>query len=495
MTDLLQPTSVEPKAKRTTAASRSARPLVTVLGAGPAGVGAALWLARSGKAEVQILERQATVGGNSGSFQIEGVWCDFGSHRLHPASEPHVLQLIQDAVGEDLLWRPRHGRILLKRRWIHFPLKPLDLVAKLPKTFAAALMWDAATKPLRRAPPGEETFASVLHKGLGPAMSKSFYYPYVQKLWALPPKDLAVTLAHRRVSGSSVGKILKKVLRQVPGFKGPRTGGFFYPRQGFGQITRALRREAEAAGARFELGAAVTRIEHRDGRLRAVVWVRDGVEHRQETDRVWSTLPISLLARVLDPPAPSEVLEAAGRIRSRGMMLVYLVLETDQFTEYDAHYFPELSVPISRLSEPKNYSASTEPKGLTVLCAELPADPGDAYWGLDDEELGRRLCGWLADVGLPVTCKVRAVHTRRLGQAYPVYDRGFQANLEVLDRYLAGIEGLLTFGRQGLFAHDNTHHALAMAHAAVDCQQPDGGFDAAKWGDYRKVFETHVVED
>ena len=33
------------------------------------------------------------------------------------------------------------------------------------------------------------------------------------------------------------------------------------------------------------------------------------------------------------------------------------------------------------------------------------------------------------------------------------------------------------FGRQGLFAHDNTHHALAMAYAAVDCLREDGTFD------------------
>lgn len=475
-------------------APTTTRPRVTILGAGPAGVGAALWLARSGKADVLALERQQVPGGNSGSFQIEGVWCDFGSHRLHPASEPHVLDLIQQSVGEDLLWRPRHGRILLRRRWIHFPLKPVDLAAKLPKAFAAQLVWDALTKPLRRTA-REETFASVLHKGLGPAMSRNFYYPYVQKLWALPPKDLAVTLAHRRVSGSSVGKILKKVLGQVPGFKKPRTGGFFYPRKGFGQISESLKRDAEAAGARFEMNAQVVRIEHEDGRVRAVVWSRDGVERREETDAVWSTLPISLLARMLSPAAPPQVLEAAGRIRSRGMILVYLVLEQDQFTEYDAHYFPELSVPISRLSEPKNYSASSDPKGLTVLCAELPCDPGEPWWGMDDDELGRRLVGWLGDVGLPVSAKVRATYTRRLSSAYPVYDRGFQTNFDVLDWYVAGIGGLLTFGRQGLFAHDNTHHALAMAHAAVDCQQPDGGFDAAKWAAYRQVFETHVVED
>lgn len=472
----------------------SAAPTVALLGAGPAGVGAALWLARSGKARVRVLERQGGVGGNSASFEVEGVWCDFGSHRLHPASEPHVLREIQSAVGEDLLWRPRHGRILLQRRWIHFPLKPVDLLMKLPKGFAARLMFDALAKPLRRSG-AEETFASVLHKGLGPAMSRAFYYPYVQKLWSLPPQDLAVTLAHRRVSGSSVGKILMKILRQLPGLRGPRTGGFFYPRRGFGQISERLRQEAETAGAEFEFGATVSGIEHSGGRVRAIRWNRNGEEVREQVAAVWSTLPISLLVRMMDPPAPAAVLEAAGRIRSRGMILIYLVLEQDQFTEYDAHYFPELSVPISRLSEPKNYSASAEPKGVTVLCAELPCDPGERWWGMSDEALGAELCRWLGEVGLPVTAKVRTTLTRRLSHAYPVYDKGFEKNFEAMDEWLKGVEGLLTFGRQGLFAHDNTHHALAMAHAAVDCLGRDGEFDAEKWADYRKVFETHVVED
>lgn len=466
---------------------------ILVLGAGPAGVGAAYWLAKSGKARPLVLERQDRVGGNSASFQIDGVWCDYGSHRLHPASEPHILATIEQAVGRDLLWRPRHGRILLKRRWIHFPLKPVDLLLKLPKPFTLALARDAVLKPLRRIV-GEPTFANVLRKGLGPAMSEAFYYPYVRKLWALPPEELAVTLAHRRVSGSSVGKILLKILRQIPGLKGKRTGGFFYPRKGFGQISEALAEAAQAVGAEFQFSADVEAIEHKDGRVSAVRWRQGERVCREAVDAVWSTLPISRLVQMLDPPPAPQVLAAATKIRSRGMILIYLVLEQDQFSEFDAHYFPELSVPISRLSEPKNYSASTEPKGLTVLCAELPSDPGDAYWGQSDAELGELLRGWLGEVGLPVRAKTRAVHTRRLGQAYPVYDRGYEASFETLDQHVASLDGLLTFGRQGLFAHDNTHHALAMAHAAVDCLTPSG-FDNAQWADHRRVFETHVVED
>jgi len=468
---------------------------VAVLGAGPAGVTAALGLARDKRAQVTVIERRESVGGNAGSFQLEGVWCDYGSHRFHPAAGPGVLAEVKALLGDDLLWRPRHGRILLQNRWIHFPLKPLDLILRLPKGFTIALAFDTLRKFLPSTPPAEENFATVLRRGLGATLSRNFYYPYVRKLWGVDPTELAPTLAKRRVSGSSVGKILGKILRQIPGLKQKTTGGFYYPRRGFGRISNAMQEAAADHGAAFVFGAQVRGIELEGGRVRAISYGNNGEARRQEVDCVWSTLPITLLVQMMTPPPPQAVLEAARRIRFRGMILIYLVLEQAQFTEYDAHYFPELTVPISRLSEPKNYSASLEPRDRTVLCAELPADPGDAHWGLSDEELGERLCAWLGKVGLPVRAPVRKTITRRLGQAYPVYDRDYEDHFKVMDRWLTGIEGLLTFGRQGLFAHDNTHHAMAMAHAACDCLRPDGGFDRSRWAEHRLEFETHVVED
>ena len=69
------------------------------------------------------------------------------------------------------------------------------------------------------------------------------------------------------------------------------------------------------------------------------------------------------------------------------------------------------------------------------MCAELPCDPHEELWALSDDELGAKLCEWLAGVGLPVTAKVRRTETRRLGYAYPVYDRDFESHLKVLDRW------------------------------------------------------------
>jgi protoporphyrinogen oxidase len=150
---------------------------------------------------------------------------------------------------------------------------------------------------------------------------------------------------------------------------------------------------------------------------------------------------------------------------------------------------------MTRLSEPKNYAAVSEPRGLTVLCAELPCLPSDAVWGMTDAELGQLVSNGLTRAGIPLRARIQQVVTRRLPQAYPIYRRGYERHFEALDTWLGGVDRLLTFGRQGLFAHDNTHHALYMAYCAADCLTAEGLFDQARWQAARRVFETHVVED
>lgn len=471
------------------------RPTIRILGAGPAGVAAAYALTQKGGAQVEVLERAPVAGGNSASFRIEGVWCDYGSHRFHPVADPAVLADVKRLMGADLLLRPRHGRIRLGGKWIHFPLKPQDALLRLPKPFAARLFGDMLLKPFRKKSTGPRTFETVLYDGLGPTIAENFYFPYVRKLWGLAPEKLAVKLAERRVGSGSVGKIIAKMMKMLPGLGDETTGRFFYPREGFGQITGRMLSEAESGGADFRMGCEITAIERDGNRVTAIRTRVDGKDVREPTDQVLSTIPLTILTRLMDPPPPPDVLEAVSQIRFRGMILIYLILETDQFTEYDAHYFPELSIPISRMSEPKNYSASAEPKGVTVLCAELPCDPGDKWWGMSDDELGAEFCTWLGELGLPVTCKVRRTETRRLAHAYPVYDVDYEEKFNKVDAWLLGLEGLLVFGRQGLFAHDNTHHAFAMAYGAVDCLDEHGRIDVTKWAAYRDEFSHHTVED
>lgn len=473
----------------------AARKNVAVLGGGPAGLGATLKLAQSGNYNVKLYEGGERVGGNAGSFMIDGIHCDFGSHRLHPASDPAILADLKSVLGEALLLRPRHGRIRLQGKWIHFPLKPVDLATRLPTGFAASLFFDAATAKMRAPKVVDETFESVLLSGLGRTMCESFYFPYMRKLWGLQPSELAPTLAKRRVSGSSLPKLMKKIFGQVPGLKSPTAGKFYYPNRGFGLICDRLSEEAQKAGAKVLLRTRFEGMSVRNNRVQSIQLKTPEGQISQSPEIVWSTLPITSLVRAAGSTAPEAVQNAARSIRYRGMILIYLVLEQDRFTEFDAHYFPEESIPISRLSETKNYYDAAEPKTHTVLCAELPSDPGDRYWSMSDDALGAKLCEWLAGTGLPVKARVRQTQTRRLPFAYPVYDRTYADHFETMDSWIGDIENLLTFGRQGLFAHDNTHHALAMAYGAVSCLSPDGTFDRAHWARLRHEFESHVVED
>lgn len=468
-------------------------PRVAILGAGPAGVAAAWLLHRSNKARAVVLEQREDVGGNAGSFELEGVPVDYGSHRLHPACRPDILADIRALLGPDLLTRPRHGRIRLRNKWIHFPIRPIDLFS-LPPSFGMGVAVDMVRKVAPRTDNGASaTFASELERGLGRTICRDFYFPYAVKIWGVRPEELSATQARRRVSANSLKKMGRKVLALVPGFKAPTAGRFYYPRNGYGQISQRI------ADAARDLGA--------DIRLKTTVRaVRLGSPHRVETDsadgvrsfeaeHVWSTIPITVLARVVDPPPPAEVMEACRRIDYRAMILIYLVLAQSQFTAFDAHYFPESEIRLTRLSEPKNYGARNEPADRTVLCGELPCTVDDAVWRSSDEELAALVRDSLARCGLPIGVPILRVVTRRLPFAYPIYRRGYEEHFQCLDAWVAGLEGMLTFGRQGLFAHDNTHHTLAMAYSATECLSTTGRFDWDRWRQHRAEFETHVVED
>ncbi len=75
------------------------QPRVVILGAGPAGVGGAWKLRHLDRAEVTLLERHPVPGGNAGSFDFGGMRVDFGSHRLHPATDPAIMADIRGLLG------------------------------------------------------------------------------------------------------------------------------------------------------------------------------------------------------------------------------------------------------------------------------------------------------------------------------------------------------------------------------------------------------------
>ena len=457
---------------------------LAILGAGPAGIGAAARAARRGLSVV-VFERADRVGGAAGSFELDGVRVDFGSHRLHPSTDPRVLADLKELLGDDLQRRERNGRIRLMDRWIRFPLSAGDALRRMPPSFVAGAARDALTSPFRKA--RADTFEEVLRAGLGSMICDRFYFPYARKIWGREPGELAGEQARKRVTADSPLKIVSRIVRGS-GSGGERGSSFFwYPKRGYGQMWEALADAAREAGAdvRLEAEAGEISLEVRSVKIGTGAGT---VEAR----RLFSTIPITVLARLLG--AADEVDAAARAMRFRSMLLVYLVLDVDRYTPFDAHYLPEPFTPVTRISEPKNYRSGDDPSGRTVLCAEIPCSSEDEVWAMEPSALGEVVGSALAAAGLP-EAQPSKVHVERLPFAYPIYEIGYEDRFDIVDRHVSSIERVLTFGRQGLFAHDNAHHALAMAYAAVDALGPDGTFDAASWARAREGFARHVVED
>lgn len=419
----------------------------------------------------------------AGSVEVAGIRVDHGSHRLHPSTDPRILAELRALLGDDLQTRLRHGRLRLGGRWVAFPLRAGDLVRRLPPRFAVGAARDALTGPFRRA--GADTFAAEVRAGLGPTVSAWFYEPYARKLWGLDAAELSGELARRRVSARRPTDVLRRLAQR----RADRV--FLYPRGGFGRISEAICGAAVDAGVDLRLGAPVSRLDL--GVTSSRVVLDDGTAI--DAGKVWSTAPAPALVRMAQPEADPALVRAIESLEHRAMVLAYLVLDRSRYTEFDAHYFPAVENPVSRLSEPRNYRDDPdEPSDRTVLCAEIPCWRSDPIWEAEPAAVGARVRRALVAEGLPDPDPV-AIELRHLPRVYPVHRPGTADALAAVEAWVERHAGLVTFGRQGLFVPDNTHHALAMGWAAADALQADGSFDRAAWRQARDGFRGHVVED
>ena len=455
---------------------------IVIIGSGPAGLMAA-WRAAELGHEVKVFESAPTVGGMSGSFDVAGLRVDYGSHRLHPSTPPHLLNRISSLLGDDLQTRERNGRIRLYDRWVSFPLRTTNMIRHLPLSFSLNSGLDILQRPFTKR--SDLTFDDEVTNRLGRTVASEFYGPYAEKLWGVPADRLDGEQARRRVSASSPLAIIKRLIRSST----PTGRTFLYPQRGYGQIVEAIANAVIDSGGEIHTNSPVTHIHVESESIQIVAG-----ENSLTARHAWSTAPLTKLTDIVDPKPPKEVLDAASSLRVRGMVLAYLVLDQEQYTEYDAHYLPSQETNIARLSEPKNYRDGIDPEGVTVLCAEIPCWCHDDVWNSSDQEIGDLVMADLVKLGLPSARHVET-QTRRLPSVYPVFERATMEERERLLKWGQTLGNLIPFGRQGFLVPDNLHHTLGMGWDLAESIGEEMELNFDHWKDSVERFKQNIVED
>ncbi len=463
---------------------------IHILGGGISGLTLALQLLRrfKDKCDVTVFEMNETPGGMAGSFRLDGLTFDYGSHRLHSATPSHIFDDLQKFMGDDLLKRPRNGRIRLLDTYIAFPPKPAQMISQLPWSFTFGFIKDMLLSPLSPRLLAPTDFAQALRNDLGSTICNTFYFPFAKKLWGIEPHEIAPVQARRRVASQGMLALLKKVFSS----KTSEKNWFYYPRHGFGQLADTLAQECKKRGVKIQTATQVTALHSKGNRLHQIN--TNAGKQSSNTDLVFSTLPIPVLLELLVPRIGSPIQQTVDSLRYRSLIMLYLILDTEQFTPFDAHYFPETDLIFSRISEPNNYTDSPV-QGKTGLCVEIPCFYNDDTWNASKDYLKSKVLADLEKAGLPVRCEIINVETKPVRFAYPLYELKYGWKMTIINTFLEGITNLVSIGRQGLFLHDNVHHDMDMAYTAVSCIREDMSFDTSQWLSHASRFKDQVVED
>jgi protoporphyrinogen oxidase len=448
---------------------------VLVLGGGLAGLSAGCRLARNGW-RVTVVEAGDEVGGLASSGTRFTQWGEFdydtGPHRFH-TGEKHLKDEVLALLGDNKVEADRLSRIFLYGRFFNYPLVGSNVVKSLPKLVLIKCFLDYLWVKLRnlfKRPP-DDNFENWVVNRFGKKLYSIFFGVYTEKTWGIPCTQISADWAAQRISLLSLWDTIKKTLFPPKDKDTPRTlvSKFFYPKRGgIGVLSRRYREEIEKLDGKVFTSTRAVEVPVAGGRATGA-WVA-GPEGRcfLDADTVLSTIPVTMLAQIVSPKAPAEVLAATQAMHHRSMAFVYLILDRPKLTDDHWIYLPEDTITVHRLSEYKNFSPFSAPPDKTLICAEITCNYGDEIWSETDENLRQICVDDLVKIGLVKREEVLETFSLRARYAYPLYDLSYRANKDRVLAWLSTIQDLDTTGRQGLFKYNNMDHSIGMGLAAAD---------------------------
>jgi protoporphyrinogen oxidase len=428
---------------------------LTVLGGGPAGLATGFYARQQGL-DVRLFEAADAVGGNARTLRMGPFRYDTGAHRFHDKNAS-VTADVKALLGDDLRRVDAPSQICWRGRRIDFPLAPYNLLRSLPTSLLAQISWEQLSIP--RVSDDADHFREMALQSYGPTLAELFLLNYTEKLWGADATELSPRVAGDRLEGLDLTTFLLEAFGGTTDKARHLDGSFYYPRHGYGQIAEAT---ADALGRdRIHTGAQITGLSHDGTRIRRVT-INDATP--VEVERVVSTLPLTLVARLLEPSLPDALRAVADSMRFRHLRLVVLGLDRPRLTPNASLYFPDRAVPFTRLYEPTNRSPDMAPDDQTVVVLERPCHPGSDAWEQSDAALRTQAVTLLTEQGLlDEDEEVVASTHHAVPFAYPILEVGTEEKAERLTSSLERFENLHLLGRSATFTYTHVHTLYAQA--------------------------------
>lgn len=415
---------------------------VAIVGAGVAGLAAALTLRRSG-ASVAVLEAGPEPGGLVRSVRRDGYTFDCSGHLLHLAHEKTRRLVASVTSPDDWIEHERRSFVWVRDRLVPYPFQlhlghaPPDVrdecVAGLPDGTPAAL-------------PPTAAFARWIDAALGPGIGRHFMVPYNEKVATVPVSELTCEWLGRFVPTPSVADMRAgaTTMRIANGGYNRR---FLYPRRGgIDHLWRALAAEAGP----IEVNARVTSIDT----TRRTIADADGRRVGYRAGVIVSA-PLDAMGGIVEPAAPA--LAAATWLRASAVTCVNLGVRSVAPSFRDAHwiYLPEPRFRAYRVGFYDHFAPDMAPAGRHGLYVEIAHGPGDA-----EDDLVRAAIADVVALGvIGAATDVEIVVPVRIPTAYVIHDAACARTRAALHATLAA-RHVHMVGRYGRWEYASIEDAL-----------------------------------
>ena len=497
-----------------------------IIGAGPAGLTAALELQRHSDVHPIVLEATDEIGGISRTIRYQGNRMDIGGHRFFSKSD-RVMEWwldVMPAVGaadgsgavpisyqnkqrtvaaseraldpehDDLvmLVRPRKSRIYFLRRFFDYPIKLTPETLRglgLPRTVKVGLSYLWA-RGMQRKP--ESSLEDFIVNRFGKQLYALFFESYTEKVWGVHPRHISAEWGAQRIKGLSLTSAVKHFVKQALSGRKKNTGDvsqkgvetslierFLYPKFGPGQLWEHVASMVQQNGGELHMKTRVTELRVAGDRITEIVAVdADGKTQTYPADYVISTMPIQHLIRSLAAgatPVPAEVQEVSEGLIYRDFITVGLLVNKLLVTEPDGSplkdtwiYIQEPDVTVGRLQIFNNWSPwmVADPTkmwiGLEYFCNDT-----DPLWKMNDEEIRQFGIAEMEKIGILRKADVLDGHVVRVPKTYPAYF-GTYDRFDVIQDFTDKFENLFLVGRNGMHKYNNQDHSMLTAMAAAE---------------------------